>query len=192
VTRGKILGVPPRALPLRWGAFRTRHLAGIALLIAGAVNLQSANTYTLVFLLLGSVAHIAGWLVLPVRGSRRVGAILPSFLAVFAMLTGPQALPLLVVPLLAWLWVWQRPAMSYLAVLPLLAVTMVFARVYREQSAMPFAFGVSAAVFVGCAWAAAALGAGAGASIRKSRVPRAADATAETPGAGGIGAGTVR
>jgi hypothetical protein len=67
VTRGKILGVPPRALPLHWGAFRTRHLAGIALLVAGAVNLQSANTYTLIFLLLGSVAHIAGWLVLPVR-----------------------------------------------------------------------------------------------------------------------------
>jgi hypothetical protein len=190
VTRGKILRVPPHALPLRWGAFRSRHLAGIALLVAGAVNLLSANTYTLIFLLLGSIAHIAGWLVLPVRGSRRIGAILPSFLAVFAMLTGPQALPLLVVPLLAWMWVWRRPAISYVAAIPLLAVTLAFARVFREQSAMPFAFGVSVVVFVGCAWAAAALAAAA--SIRKNTATNAGDATVGTPGAGGISAGTVR
>jgi len=172
-TPRKITGVPPRALPLRWGTYNGRLAAGIALLISGAIHLQGANTYALIFLLFGSLAHIAGWLILPARGGRRVGAIVPSFLGVFALLAGPQMLPLLVLPLLAWLWVRQRPAVSYLAVVPLLAITLAFARVFRELSAMPFAFGVSAVVFVGCAWAATALAAGAStrSASRSAAVP---------------------
>jgi hypothetical protein len=179
--RGKIVGASPRALALRWGTYNGRLLAGIALLIAGAVNLQSANTYTLIFLLLGSLAHLVGWLVLPAAGGRRVGAMFPSLLGVFALLSGPQALPLLVVPLIFWLWVRQRPALSYVAVVPLLAVTIAFARVFREQTAMPFAFGISAVVLTGCAWAASALAAvaspSASASASASSVAPAASST---------------
>jgi len=45
--------------------------------------------------------------------------------------------------------------------------------VFRELSAMPFAFGVSAVVFVGCAWAATALAAGAStrSASRSAAVP---------------------
>ncbi|HEV7951279.1 MAG TPA: hypothetical protein VGP24_16070 [Glaciihabitans sp.] len=151
---------------LRWGHPESRYVAGIALLISGAVSLQSANTYALHFLLLGSVAHIMGWVVLPGPGVRRAWVAVPSLLACWALLTGPQSLPALVVPLVAWLVVRRHPLLSFVSVLPLLAVTLMLANQYRELSDLPLAYAVSAAVLVGSAWLGYAL-----AQWRQRRAP---------------------
>lgn len=171
-------GEPTFRLPLRWGTYRGRHLAAIALLFSGAICIQSATTYVPVFLFAGIGAFFVGWIVLPARGFRRALVILPSFLGVILLLTGPTALPTLVVPLIAWLFARERPPRSYLAVLPAAAVGFVLATMYHEWKDMPLALGIMTGVVVCCAWLAfwaagakararAGAGAGTGAGVRR-------------------------
>ena len=145
---------PTFALPLRWGGYWGRYLAGIALLFAGAICIQSATTYVPLFLFAGIAAFFTGWIVLPARGVRRVLVILPSFLAVVLLLTGPESVAVLVVPFIAWLIVRQRPLVSYLTAIPVLGVGLVLALMYHEWKDMPLTLGVMTGVFVACAWLA--------------------------------------
>ena len=137
---------------MHWGHYYPRYAAGVALLFAGGIGLQGSNTYSNVFLLLGTIAHVGGWVILPGPGARRSWVAAPSLITVWILLTGPQSVPALVVPLLAWFFVRQRPGLSYLAVIPLLAVTFLLANLYSGYADMPVALGVSLIALVGSAW----------------------------------------
>jgi hypothetical protein len=143
-----------RDAPLRWGSRRTRYLGGLALVFSGAVAIQGGNSYALFLIVHGSVGFIAGWIALPASGLRRGLLLLPAYLAAAAMIAGPQMTPLAVVILAAWLVLWRRRALSYLAVLPLLGVTVAIASSFQDVSAMPFTTSVTAATLVACAWLA--------------------------------------
>lgn len=148
---------PRQPRPLLWGTHLGRYLAGLALTISGAVAIQSGNSYALFLIIQGSAAFIVGWLVLPTSGLRRGLLLLPAFLAAAAQIAGPQMTPALVVLLLAWLVLWRRPAVSYLAAIPLLAVTVAITNSFHDVSSMTFTTPVAALVLVGCAWLARSL-----------------------------------
>lgn len=148
----------PSVVPaLRWGTHGGRYLAGLALVVSGAASIVSSNTYSLIFLLFGTLAFFAGWIVLPARGPRRAWVILPSYLGVSVLLTGPQSLLGLALPFLAWLLVRDRPARSYLVTILVVVVGVVLATDYQHWTQMPFALGVMVATVVGSAWLAALL-----------------------------------
>jgi hypothetical protein len=148
---------PASALPLRWGTYEGRYLAGLLYIMAGLVILVGSNTYTVPFLLVGTVAHVAGWFILPAAGARRLWVAWPSLICVWLMLTGPQILFAMALPLLGWLVVRQRPARSYV-VLVLPAVTgVLLANTFHSNHDEPLAFAIETVVVVGSAWLARAL-----------------------------------
>lgn len=149
-----IAGEPARRRPLRWGLYPDRYVAAIVLLVASAVALPSGNTFAIFQIVFGLIGGLVGWFVLPGRLGRRIAAVVPAGIGVAALIIGPQGLPFLVLPLLAWLWVRERSALSYLAALPLLVVGVLMASTFGGWSDMPFAYAVTAATFVGCAWLA--------------------------------------
>ena len=153
------LGVrePTRRYRLRWGSYSGRYLGAIALLVSSAVAIPSGNTYAYFQIIAGVLVYLVGWLVLPGRILRRLGMLFPALLGVLALLAGPHWLPLLALPFLAWLYVRERSAMSYLAVLPLLAVTVALASRFSQFDVMLPAYGAAALAFVGCAWLARTL-----------------------------------
>lgn len=145
---------PTRSLPLRSGGYRSRLTIALVLLFAGALLVQATSVYTGYFLGIGITAHVAGWLLLPARGVRRVVIALPSALCVSALLIGPLASVLLVVPLVGWLWMRQRPGISYLvAILPVLSGRILGA-LFPQYGHGLIVVLVSVVVIVGCAWLA--------------------------------------
>jgi hypothetical protein len=157
---------PARALPLRWGTYSGRYLAGLLYISAGLVILVGSNTYTVPFLLVGTVAHLGGWYLLPGVGVRRVWMAGPSLISVWLLLTGPQILFVLVIPLLAWLVVRQRPLLSYAVLVIPIGVGIVLANLFDTNHGEPVAFAIECAAVVGSAWLARAL---AVASVRLRR-----------------------
>jgi hypothetical protein len=147
-------GVIVRDLPVRWGSQTTRYLGGLALLFSGAIAIQGGNSYALFLIVHGSVAFIAGWIVLPAGGLRRGLLLLPAFVAAVALIAGPQMTPAAVVLLLAWLVLWRRRALSYLAVIPLAAVTVAMTGMFQDVSEMVLTTPATALTLVGCAWLA--------------------------------------
>lgn len=145
---------PTYLVRLRWGNYRSRYVAAIALIISGAVSLQSSNTYSMLFLLFGSVAFLTGWIVLPAQGRRRAWVTVPSFLAVVLLVIGPQAVPALVVPFVCWLFVRERPARSYFTAIPVLVCSVALATTFREWKDMPLTLALMTLVIVVSAWLA--------------------------------------
>lgn len=152
-TNGR-LHEPTSLLPLRWGRYRPRYLAAVVLIVAGALVVQAGSAYADHLLLIGMLAHIAGWLILPARGARRAAIAVPSALLVGALLLGSIATVLLVVPLAFWLYLRQRPALSYLATLLPLASGLVLARLYPQYGDGAIVVGVSLVMIVAAAWIA--------------------------------------
>jgi hypothetical protein len=140
--------------PPRWGTPTGRYLAGLALTISGAVAIQSGNSYALFLIVQGTLAFIAGWVVLPAGGLRRGLLLLPAYLAATAQIAGPQMTPATVVLLVCWLVLWRRPAVSFLAVIPLLVVTIAITNAFHDVSSMVFTTPVTALALFGCAWLA--------------------------------------
>lgn len=157
---------PAARLPLRWGRYRDRVLAGLVLIIGGLVHLQSASTLVLLPLIVGTAAHTLGWLILPASAWRRLVPVLPSGLVVWLLLTGPQSMWTLSICFVCWLIARHRPWRSYLALGPVLLNGVLAAAVFRGYEQMPIALGISAVVLVGAAWWAWALARPA-AGIRK-------------------------
>lgn len=113
---------PNTALPLRWGGYRSRQLAGLVLICLGGLLILPANAATVELAFVGSAIHGAGWLILPAPGWRRVWAVGPSLLALWLTILGARTLFLLAVPLLLWLVVRRRRLPSYgVVALPVLA-----------------------------------------------------------------------
>jgi hypothetical protein len=145
---------PTRSRTLHRGHYPDRYVIALVLLVSSAIALPSGNTFALFQVVFGFAGGIAGWIVLPGRRRRRAAAVVPGVLGVAALLIGPAGLPFLVLPFLSWLWVRERPALSYLAAIPLVAVSVVVASAFDGWVAMPVAYGVTGLVFAGCAWLA--------------------------------------
>lgn len=145
---------PASMLPLRWGTYQGRYLAGLVFVVGGLLHLQSSTTHLLWPLITGTVAHTIGWWILPAAGWRRLVVPLGCGVQVWLLLTGPQSMWTLVIPYCAWLLVRHRPAVSYLTVLPVAANGALAAAVFREYAEMPLALMLSAGVLAGSAWAA--------------------------------------
>lgn len=145
---------PRQPRPLRWGTPLGRYLAGLALTISGAVAIQSGNSYALFLIIQGAAAVVVGWLVLPTSGLRRGLLLLPVLLAAAVQIAGPQMTPALVIILLAWLVLWRRPALSYLALIPLAVMTAAITNSFQNVNSMVFTTPLAAATLFGCAWLA--------------------------------------
>jgi hypothetical protein len=145
---------PTRALPLRWGTYPGRYLAGLCLVVSGAVCLQGANANFGLPLALGTLAHVIGWWIMPAAGWRRIWVVLPSLLCTWILLIGPAGVGLLAIPFAAWLLVRHRPLPAYLLALVVLAAGVLLREVYAEYSGMLPALAIMAVVIVGCAWLA--------------------------------------
>lgn len=145
---------PTSLLPLRWGTYRGRYLAGLALIVGGMLCVAGADTHKIPMLLLGTIGHVTGWFILPAGGARRLWAVGPSLAAAWILLTGPQSLWILIPPYLGWLLVRSRPLRSYITVLVIIANAVATAHVFHEYTDMPAALGISAVVLTGSAWLA--------------------------------------
>ena len=145
---------PTRRIRLRWGTYESRYIGGLLYIIAGTVVLISTNTYTIGFLLLGTLALCFGWAILPATGGRRLAAFGPSLLATWLMLTGPQILFVMAATLLGWLLVRERPLRSYVVLLFPIASGVIMAYLFHSNHAEPLAFGIESAVVVASAWLA--------------------------------------
>lgn len=143
---------PTSRLPLRWGHYRDRYLAGLILIVGGAVQLQGSNTYTLIFLLVGTVAHITGWSIMPARGWRRFIVVIPATAQIWLLLTGPLSVWMFTIQLACWLVVRHRPLSSYIALALPLANGLIMPGFFTEYSQMPAAIGISTVVLVASAW----------------------------------------
>ena len=87
--------------------------------------------------------------------------IVPATAQIWLLLTGPASVWMFVIPYLCWMLVRHRPARSYVTVLLPLANGFVIPQFTMEYSGMPVALTVSLAVFVGAAWLARLIAAGA-------------------------------
>ncbi|MGV8897192.1 MAG: hypothetical protein ACOH10_07115 [Rhodoglobus sp.] len=161
---------PTSTLPLRWGTYRGRYLAGLLLIVGGAIQLQGSNTWTLPLLLIGTTAHAVGWSILPSAGWRRMLVIVPTTAQIWLMLTGPASMWMLVAPYLCWLLVRHRPLSSYVTVLLPLANGLIIPQFFMEYSGMPIALAISMTVFVGSAWLARLI---AASGRQHSKIPAA-------------------
>ena len=123
---------PTARLPLAWGDHQGRLVVGVALLIGGAALVAQTTVYTIGLGLLGSALHLAGWAVQPARGRIRALVAVPSMLACWATISGPKAMWLLALCLVAWLAVRERPVRSYLTVLLPLGVGLALAAAYSH------------------------------------------------------------
>lgn len=148
---------PASMLELRWGRYRPRYIGALVLILAGALVLQAGSAYADYLIAIGFVSHIAGWAILPARGSRRAAVAVPSALLVGSLLLGSVAAVLLVVPLAFWLMVRQRPARSYLATLLPLVSGLVLAQLYPQYGDGAIVVAVSLVVIVASTWIARAI-----------------------------------
>jgi hypothetical protein len=151
---------PTSLIPLRWGAYRSRLLGGLLLIVAGGLAIAGGSAYSpfAQFLLAaGSIAHVTGWSVLPAAGWRRVWALIPSTFAMWFLLTGPGWLSILLLPYLGWLLVRHRPIAAYATAIFVLAAATMVAGPFPEYSAMVPALGIVTAVMAVSAWVARAV-----------------------------------
>jgi hypothetical protein len=164
---------PTMTLPLKWGSYRGRYVAGLTCILAGGLLLVLTNSYFLVALLVGSLLHAAGWILLPAAGWRRVVVAGPSIISICALLAGPTQMVMLVLPLLGWLLVRHRPAVSALSALLPLGSGLLLGTLLHGYPDQGLALSVSAVVLVVAAWSARTLALDPAASRfrRKSRQP---------------------
>ena len=155
--------IEPAARLHLWGGYRARYLVGLAIVVLGIAATNLTSTYSLWFLLIGPAVQLIGWLVLPGALWRRLIVIVPCLVAGLVLIGGPDFAGAWVVLLAGWLLVRHRPALSYLAVLPLVATVFVLKLTLSEYSQNWLGLLIGALVTVGCAWAAGWL-----ATIRRS------------------------
>jgi hypothetical protein len=145
---------PTARLPLRWGTYRGRYLAGLALIVGGLVGLQAASTTFLFPLITGTALHTIGWWIMPAAGWRRHVVVFPCGVQIWLLLTGPQSMWTLAIPYLAWLLIRHRPLKSYVTVLFVIANGVMMVQLFSEYSMLLPALAVSGAVVAASAWIA--------------------------------------
>jgi hypothetical protein len=137
---------------LRWGSYRLRYVLGIVLALGGGLLVQLTSAYSLVALPTGLFVHVVGWCILPGIGWRRVvGATVGTFLSML-MLNGASSVVFLAAGLAAWLFLRERPLVSYsVLVLPALAA-FVLMQSFADYGWSGLVLSVAVAVLVGAAW----------------------------------------
>jgi hypothetical protein len=145
---------PTARLPLRWGTYRGRYLAGLALIVGGLVGLQASSTAFLYPIITGLTLHTIGWWIMPAAGWRRNLVVFPCGVQICMLLAGPQSMWTLAIPYLAWLLVRHRPITSYVTVLFVIANGVLMVQLSSEYAMMLPALAISAAVMVTSAWIA--------------------------------------
>jgi len=150
---------PSARLPLRWGDHATRLWAGTWLIVGGGVSIAGSNTEALWVLAMGTVAHVAGWCILPSAGWRRVLGVGPSTLTMWLLLAGPRFVIVLVAPYLLWLCVRHRSALSALTAIPVAAVALLVGDLFgQDYTRMLPALAIVGTTMVAGAWAARFIG----------------------------------
>ncbi len=145
-------------LPLRWGRHGERVVLGLALIVAGAVAVAGSSALWPFLPVLGIVAQVAGWAILPADGWRRIVAAAVSSPLTLLLLAGPRYLGVLVVSYLAWLLVRHRPMRAWITLLfPAVGATIIGA---AGPDGMLPALALMAAILVASAWLAAYLSSG--------------------------------
>jgi hypothetical protein len=150
---------PTRDIPLRFGTYSRRYVAGLSLIVTGLVCLQGASGTVSSAMALGTLAHVIGWWLLPAKGRRRVWISLASLTVSWVLLIGPAGVGLLAVNLAGWLYVRQRPAIAYVFVIPVFAAGLIIRSIDSQYEAMIPALAVMAAIITACAWLARAVSA---------------------------------
>lgn len=142
-------------LPLRYGSYRVRLVVAVTLLYGGGIALQLTSAYTLPIAVIGFVASVAGWVVVPASGWRRCVAVAPGVFGAAALLSGAASASLVAVSIAAWLFVRRRPAVTWaVLVLPIVA-GVVLGGVYTQYGAGVEVAIVMGAVSIGSTWLAA-------------------------------------
>lgn len=148
----------PEALTLRWGCVADRVAMGATLTIAGAIAVAGSTAYVPWLAILGTLAHVGGWLVLPAPGGRRVAAAILSTAAVWMLLIGPRASAVVAVCFCCWLLVRRRSRLAWLtALLPLAAGVTMGILLPADMAGMLPAIADMAAAVCGAAWLAASI-----------------------------------
>lgn len=160
---------PTIALPLRWGSYRSRLLAGVCLIFAGGILLQLTSAYTLMVLPIGLLIHSAGWCILPGIGWRRVVGAAASAMTMIVLLNGAPSTVFLVVPLAAWLVVRLRPLLSYSTLIIPLITSWFLAQLFPDYGWSVIVLLVAGTALIGAAWLSRILAAVSGARSGVSR-----------------------
>lgn len=121
------------ALPLRWGDSATRLWAGMWLIAGGGTAIAGSNTEALWVLAMGTIAHVAGWCILPAAGWRRAVAVAPATLTMWLLLAGPRFVIVLVVPYLLWLLVRHRRPLAGLTAVPVAVVALLVGDAFGQD-----------------------------------------------------------
>jgi hypothetical protein len=171
VTAGERWREPSRRLKLRWGSYEGRYLGGLLWIIGGTVLLDGSNTYSTIFLLVGTVANVTGWLILPGPGLRRIWGAVLGLLAQWLLLTGPQSLWFMALPFLGWLLVRERPARSYPTLLIVVAGGILIAKSFTNLHYEALGYLLEALIVVGSAWLARAIATTKKTRARSGTVP---------------------
>lgn len=145
---------PTKLVPLRWGSYRFRYVAALALLFAGGLLAQATSAYATYLLYIGMTVHVLGWWILPSRGWRRFWMSLLSATVMLVLLTGGPSSAALVIPLAGWLYVRQRRAVCYLVLLAPFAAGVILGQVFPQYGYGAIVIAVAGAVLVGSAWLA--------------------------------------
>lgn len=143
---------PASLLPLRWGSYRSRYLGGLALTIAGGLLIQLTSAYSLAVLPIGIFLHVAGWCILPGVGWRRVLASAVSALIMIVLLNGAQSTAFLAVTLASWLFVRQRPPLSYLVVAIPPVGGLLLAQLFPDYGWGAVVLPIAGVLLAGAAW----------------------------------------
>jgi hypothetical protein len=145
---------PASRLPLRWGAYRPRLLAGLALLVVGTGCVLSTTAYSLPLLLAGCLLQPAGWAVLPSTIGRRVAVPVPVLGFTWLMLGGSAFAWCYCVVLAAWLLVRLRPLPSFAALALPIASSALLPRFVEDYQEGWVTVVTSTLVIVAAAWLA--------------------------------------
>lgn len=119
----------PWTVPLtrlhRWGNYRARYAIGLTLIVLGVLATNFTSTYSLFFLAIGPPLQVLGWLVLPGALWRRLIVLVPSLLSSILLLGGAHFNGVFALLLACWLLVRHRPLLSYLALIPSIAMSFL-------------------------------------------------------------------
>lgn len=147
--------MPASLPPLRWGDVPTRLWMGVWLIVGGGVAIAGSNTEALWVLAIGTLAHAAGWCLLPSAGWRRTVAVAPATLTMWLLLAGPRFVIVLVAPYLLWLLVRHRSALAALTVVPVAVLALLVGNAFgQDYSRMLAALGIVGLGMVAAGWLA--------------------------------------
>ncbi|MFE4467458.1 hypothetical protein ACFRFH_01475 [Leifsonia sp. NPDC056824] len=147
---------PTRALDLHWGSYRGRWIAGLAMIVVGTACVLVTTTYSLPFLLAGSILQPAGWAVMPSTIGRRVAVVVPVLGFSWLMLGGSGFAWCYAIVLAAWLLVRLRPLPAFAVLLLPIAASLLLPLFVTTYWQGWITILVMSVIVVGSAWLARA------------------------------------